>query len=113
MSAIGVNAINRILKGYHYASNFRSKYFIRFDYKIFSLLGAMFPMPRVIYAMADDGILFRSLATINEKTKTPIIATVVSGLVAGTFIFTCNKNSIKAISDKIKFSDSSAKIRYL
>ena len=48
-----------------------------------SLLGAMFPMPRVIYAMAEDGILFRKLAEVSEKTKTPIIATAVSGALAG------------------------------
>jgi len=47
-----------------------------------SLLGAMFPMPRVIYAMADDGILFRSLAKVHPKTKTPLIATVSSGILA-------------------------------
>ena len=43
----------------------------------------MFPMPRVIYAMAEDGILYRKLAEVHEKTKTPIIATVVSGSLAG------------------------------
>lgn len=43
----------------------------------------MFPMPRVIYAMADDGVLFKVLARINPKTKTPLIATMVSGVVAG------------------------------
>ena len=43
----------------------------------------MFPMPRVIYAMAEDGILFRKLAEVSEKTKTPIIATAVSGALAG------------------------------
>ena len=48
-----------------------------------SLLGAMFPMPRVIYAMAEDGILFRFLAKVHEKTKTPVIATAVSGALAG------------------------------
>lgn len=40
-------------------------------------------MPRVIYAMAEDGVLFKALARINPKTKTPLIATMSSGVVAG------------------------------
>ncbi|XP_074653949.1 high affinity cationic amino acid transporter 1-like [Tubulanus polymorphus] len=48
-----------------------------------SLLGAMFPLPRVIYAMASDGLLFKFLARINERFKTPLIATFLSGLLAG------------------------------
>ncbi|MCI4380019.1 hypothetical protein PGIGA_G00235110 [Pangasianodon gigas] len=48
-----------------------------------SLLGSIFPMPRVIYAMAEDGVLFKVLARINPKTKTPLIATMASGIVAG------------------------------
>jgi len=47
-----------------------------------SLLGAMFPMPRIIYAMAMDGLLFKFLAKVNKKTKTPIVACFVSGLFA-------------------------------
>lgn len=40
-------------------------------------------MPRVIFAMAEDGVLFKALARINPKTKTPLIATMSSGIVAG------------------------------
>lgn len=43
----------------------------------------MFPMPRVIYAMAEDGLLFKFLSNINSRTKTPLSATITSGLLAG------------------------------
>ncbi|XP_007890991.1 cationic amino acid transporter 2 isoform X1 [Callorhinchus milii] len=52
-----------------------------------SLLGSIFPMPRVIYAMAEDGLLFKGLAVINPKTKTPVVATMSSGMVAAVMAF--------------------------
>ncbi|CAG2173921.1 unnamed protein product, partial [Oppiella nova] len=47
-----------------------------------SLLGAMFPLPRILYAMASDGIIFRFLATVHKRSQTPLYSTLISGLFA-------------------------------
>ncbi|TMW53994.1 hypothetical protein DOY81_000926 [Sarcophaga bullata] len=48
------------------------------------LLGAMFPLPRVLYAMGTDGILFKKLSKVNDYTHTPLLATIISGVFAAT-----------------------------
>ncbi|XP_050166481.1 cationic amino acid transporter 3 [Myiozetetes cayanensis] len=52
-----------------------------------SLLGSMFPMPRVVHAMAEDGLLFKRLSNINDRTKTPLLATIASGLLSAVLAF--------------------------
>ncbi|XP_033642071.1 probable cationic amino acid transporter [Asterias rubens] len=47
-----------------------------------SLLGSLFPMPRIIYAMSTDGLLFRFLSRVNKITQTPAVATVIGGFLA-------------------------------
>ncbi|XP_037543917.1 high affinity cationic amino acid transporter 1 isoform X2 [Nematolebias whitei] len=52
-----------------------------------SLLGAMFPIPRVLWAMAEDGLLFKFMAEISPRTKTPLNATFASGTGAAIMAF--------------------------
>lgn len=49
----------------------------------------MFPLPRVLYAMANDGIIFKILSKVHSKTMTPIYGTLLSGLLSGlmTLVF--------------------------
>lgn len=58
-----------------------------------SLLGAIFPLPRIIYSMAQDGLIFSWLGSVNSHFKTPINATIISCTIAIilTIIFDVNQ----------------------
>ena len=45
-----------------------------------SLLTATFAVPRVVYSIATDGLLFKWLVHVHEKTKVPVRATLVNGV---------------------------------
>lgn len=45
-----------------------------------TLFGSLFSLPRCMYAMAVDGLLFNFLGNVNSKTQLPLINLVISGL---------------------------------
>lgn len=45
-----------------------------------SLLGGMFPLPRILYSMAHDKLIYGSLAKINGRLKLPVRATIVGSV---------------------------------
>jgi amino acid transporter len=53
----------------------------------------MFPMPRVVYSIASDGLIFKQLAIVMPRLKTPVTAAIASGLLAGllALIFDLNQ----------------------
>lgn len=53
---------------------------------LFSLLGSMFPLPRVIYAMSSDGLIFKWMGKINPRFQTPLAGTLFAGLLTGLSI---------------------------
>jgi APA family basic amino acid/polyamine antiporter len=46
------------------------------------LAQGMLTAPRVYYAMAEDGLFFRSVGWVHPKTSVPVIAIVLQGIVA-------------------------------
>ncbi|EDS28687.1 cationic amino acid transporter [Culex quinquefasciatus] len=53
-----------------------------------AMFGSMFPMPRVIYAMAQDGLVFRTLSQLWARTGVPGLATIGSGIAASVVALT-------------------------
>jgi len=57
---------------------------LNFSLGIFaSLLGSLFPLPRVLYAIASDGLIFRWIAWIHPRLQTPVVATIIGGVASG------------------------------
>uniref|UniRef100_A0A1I8H3Q2 AA_permease_C domain-containing protein n=1 Tax=Macrostomum lignano TaxID=282301 RepID=A0A1I8H3Q2_9PLAT len=55
-----------------------------------------YAMPRVVYAMATDGLLFRQLAYVTPVTKVPIVAIIATSLLAALLAFLLD---IEALAD--------------
>lgn len=48
-----------------------------------SMFGAMFPLPRIMYAMSQDGLIFHFFGEISPRFKTPIAGTICAALLTG------------------------------
>lgn len=48
-----------------------------------SLFGALFPLPRVMYSMAQDGLLFRFLGRIHPRYRVPVIGSIFAAMLTG------------------------------
>ncbi|XP_047502913.1 cationic amino acid transporter 4-like isoform X1 [Penaeus chinensis] len=47
-----------------------------------TLFGSLFSLPRCVYAMAADGLLFSWLARVSDKTKVPVITLILCGFLS-------------------------------
>jgi len=52
-----------------------------------TLMGSLLPQPRILMAMARDGLLPSFFSKLNEKTSVPVNSTLVSGFVAALLAF--------------------------
>lgn len=52
-----------------------------------TILGGAYALPRLVYAMANDGLLVRPFAFVFSKTKTPIWSILTFGIIAAAFAF--------------------------
>lgn len=50
-----------------------------------SLFGAMFPLPRILYAMSLDGLIFKGFGTISPRFKTPVLGTLSAAALTSGF----------------------------
>ncbi|KAK9078583.1 hypothetical protein SSX86_002640 [Deinandra increscens subsp. villosa] len=52
-----------------------------------TLMGSLLPQPRILMAMARDGLLPSFFSDVNPRTQVPVKSTVLTGLIAATLAF--------------------------
>uniref|UniRef100_A0A915PIS6 Cationic amino acid transporter C-terminal domain-containing protein n=1 Tax=Setaria digitata TaxID=48799 RepID=A0A915PIS6_9BILA len=52
-----------------------------------SLIGSMFALPRCVYAMAEDGLIFKTFGQVSDKTQVPLNAVIVFGAITSVIAF--------------------------
>ncbi|GAQ80218.1 hypothetical protein KFL_000490080 [Klebsormidium nitens] len=81
-----------------------------------TLIGSLLPQPRVLMAMARDGLLPRWFSRLDPVNGTPTNATIVSGLVAAAMAFAMNIDELSgmvSVGTLLAFSVVSASVLIL
>ncbi|KAL8210423.1 hypothetical protein R6Q57_004860 [Mikania cordata] len=52
-----------------------------------TLMGSLLPQPRILMAMARDGLLPSFFSEVNTRTQVPVKSTILTGLIAATLAF--------------------------
>jgi len=55
-----------------------------------TLVGSIFTSPRIFFAMADDGLLFRQVARVHPRFHTPSVSIVVTGALGVVWVLLLN-----------------------
>src|SRR5690348_4668014 len=55
-----------------------------------TLLGSILTSPRIFFAMADDGLLFKQVAQVHPRFRTPSVSIVVTGLLGVVWVLFLN-----------------------
>lgn len=45
-----------------------------------SFVGGFLPLPRILYAMARDGVIYRFMSVVSRRFKVPYVATIIGGI---------------------------------
>ena len=55
-----------------------------------TLLGSILTSPRIFFAMADDGLLFKAVARVHPRFQTPSVSIVVTGVLGVVWVLFLN-----------------------
>jgi len=60
--------------------------FSEYDIILGCTMMAMIPLPRLLYALSQDGLIPSFFSNVNKKTNIPVISTIISGILSGKII---------------------------
>lgn len=69
-----------------------------------ALMGSLLPQPRILMAMARDGLLPSLFSDVNRRTQVPVKATLATGFCAATLSFFLDVSQLAGMVILLYFS---------